>query len=82
MSIKDKQTYGEYYWAMQVEAQKAFGEEAEKQLAPYIAGLLADAELPEETPASILDLIPSLPHISQGRLESPHIAQTLQLFPV
>ncbi|GAH72511.1 unnamed protein product [marine sediment metagenome] len=30
MGIKDKATYGEYYWAMQVEAQKFFGDETEK----------------------------------------------------
>jgi len=60
MGIKDKATYGEYFWAMQVEAQKAFAEEAEKQFAPYIAGILADAELPEETPAGIRNFIRTL----------------------
>jgi len=48
MGIKDKATYGEYYWAMQVEASKFFADEAEKTVAPYIAGLLADVTL---TPA-------------------------------
>jgi len=60
MGIKDKQTYGEYYWAMQVEAQKAFGEESEKVLAPYIAAILADAELPPETPAGVKNFIAAL----------------------
>ena len=53
MGIKDKQTYGEYFWAMQVEAQKQTADEGEKALTPFIAALLADLELPEETPAGI-----------------------------
>jgi len=60
MGIKDKQTYGEYYWAMQVEAQKAFAEEGEQALVPYIAAILADAELPPETPAGVKNLIRAL----------------------
>ena len=50
MSIKDKQTYGEYYWAMQVEASKFFAEESEKAVAPYLAGLLGDIPLIPEFP--------------------------------
>lgn len=60
MGIKDKQTYGEYYWAMQVEAQKAFAEEGEQALVPYIAAILADVELPPETPAGIKSYISAL----------------------
>ena len=60
MGIEDKQTYGEYYWAMQVEAQKAFSEDSEKILSPYIAAILRDAELPEETPAGIKSFIAAL----------------------
>jgi len=57
MGIKDKQTYGEYYWAMQVEAQKALADDSEKALTPYIAALLADIELPPETPAGLKNLV-------------------------
>jgi len=42
MGIKDKQTYGEYYWAMQVEAQKEFDQKIEDALSPYFSGLFAD----------------------------------------
>ncbi|GAH78325.1 unnamed protein product, partial [marine sediment metagenome] len=42
MGIKDKQTYGEYYWAMNVEAQGVFDEEIESAFAPYFRGLFAD----------------------------------------
>ena len=50
MGIKDKQTYGEYYWAMQVEANKFFADESEKAIAPYIARLLGDIPLIPEFP--------------------------------
>ncbi|MBA7646410.1 hypothetical protein ES703_54174 [subsurface metagenome] len=60
MGIKDKQTYGEYYWAMQIEAQKALADDSEKVLAPYIAAILADVELPPETPAGIKQFIDTL----------------------
>ncbi len=50
MGIKDKATYGEYYWAMNVEAQKEFDEAKEFAFAPYFRGLFADlpdiADLP------------------------------------
>jgi len=53
MGIKDKQTYGEYYWAMQVEAAAAFDEEIEDALSPYFSGLFGDmpeiSELPTGT---------------------------------
>ncbi|GAH91795.1 unnamed protein product [marine sediment metagenome] len=53
MSLKDKATYGEYYWAMQVEAQKEFDQKIEDALSPYFSGLFADmpeiADLPTGT---------------------------------
>ena len=42
MGIKDKATYGEYYWAMQVEATAAFDEQLEDALSPFFRGLLND----------------------------------------
>jgi len=42
MGIRDKTTYGDYYWAMQVEANKFFADESEKVIAPYISGIIAD----------------------------------------
>ncbi len=53
MGVKDKSTYGEYYWAMQVEAQKFFDEDIEKTISPYLKGIFNDipelAELPVGT---------------------------------
>ena len=42
MGIKDKATYGEHYWAMEVEAQKFFADESDRLIAPYITGMLND----------------------------------------
>lgn len=47
MGIENKQTYGEYYWAMQVEAAAAFDEQKETAFAPYFQGILSD--LPDWT---------------------------------
>jgi len=52
MGIKDKATYGEYYWAMQLEAQNAFDEGMETAFAPYFRGLFAD--------------IPDIPEVPRG----------------
>jgi len=60
MGIKDKQTYGEYYWAMQVEAQNAFDEDIETAFAPYFRGLLADLPDIPELPAGMQTFIRTL----------------------
>ncbi|GAI95258.1 unnamed protein product, partial [marine sediment metagenome] len=48
------------YWKHSVDAQKAFADDSEKTLAPYIAAILADAPLPEETPAGLRNFINTL----------------------
>ncbi|KKM21053.1 hypothetical protein LCGC14_1639310 [marine sediment metagenome] len=53
MGILDKTTYGEYYWAMQVEAQAAFDEQKEDALSPFFAGILGSVPEIEELPASM-----------------------------
>jgi len=45
MAIDSPETYGDYYWAMQVEAAKMFDESIEQAVSPYFAGLLG--ELPD-----------------------------------
>ncbi|GAH19953.1 unnamed protein product, partial [marine sediment metagenome] len=60
MGLKDKQTYGEYYWAMQVEAQKFFDEDIEKTLSPYIRGVFADIPEISELPAGMQNFIRSM----------------------
>jgi len=50
MGVDDPISYGDYYWAAQLEAAKLMDEQTEFALAPYFAGLLSDipeiAELP------------------------------------
>lgn len=60
MGIKDKQTYGEYYWAMQLEAQKAFDEDIESVFAPYFRGIFADMPEIAELPAGMQTFIQAL----------------------
>ncbi len=60
MGIKDKQTYGEYYWAMQVEAEAAFDEQMELALSPYIRGVFADIPEIAELPVGIRSFIGAL----------------------
>lgn len=60
MGIKDKTTYGEYFWAMQVEAQNAFDEDIEAAFAPYFRGLFADIPEISELPTGLQTFMYSL----------------------
>lgn len=60
MPLEDKATYGEYYWAMQVEAQKAYDEELEAVFAPYFRGILNDLPSTSQLPSGIRKLLYSL----------------------
>lgn len=60
MGIENKQTYGEYYWAMQVEANKLFADESDKLIAPYITGLLDDIPDLSEVPPGTRKFIEAL----------------------
>ncbi|NVM23977.1 MAG: hypothetical protein HWN68_19635, partial [Desulfobacterales bacterium] len=60
MGIKDKATYGEHYWAMQVEAQNAFDEDMETAFAPYFRGLFADLPEIAELPAGMQTFVRAL----------------------
>ena len=57
MGIKEKATYGEHYWAMQVEASKFFADESEEAIAPLIRDMLRDIELVPEFPSGMRALI-------------------------
>jgi len=74
MGIKDKATYGEYYWAMQVEAEKAFDESIENVMAPLFAGVLRDAPELSELPPGVQHLMGTLAHP-----ESPGLGAFLKL---
>ena len=60
MALKDKSTYGEYYWAMQVEAQGAFDEEIESAFAPYFKGVLRDFPEISELPRGLETFVRAL----------------------
>jgi len=57
MGIKEKATYGEHYWAMQVEASKFFADESEIAVAPFVRGMLRDVEIIPEVPEGMRSLI-------------------------
>lgn len=60
MAIKSPTTYGDYYWAMQVEAQAQFDEDIEAAFAPFFSGLFADIPEIVELPTGIQNFIHSL----------------------
>ena len=60
MGIANKATYGEYYWAMQVEASAKFDEDMEKAFAPFFSALLADIPSIIELPAGMQTFIRAL----------------------
>jgi len=60
MGIKSPQSYGEYYWAMQVEASKAFDESLEELYAPFFSSILADIPDISELPTGLKNLISAL----------------------
>ncbi len=53
MGVENKQTYGEYYWAMQVEAQKLFQHDLEKEVGSYVASMYDELGLADVLPASV-----------------------------
>jgi len=71
MGIEDKSTYGEYYWAMQVEAQSAFDEQVEQVISPMFRGIINDipeiSELPTGT-QTFLRLLAEPPSPGLGSL--------------
>ncbi|GAI81145.1 unnamed protein product [marine sediment metagenome] len=60
MGIKEKATYGEYYWAMQVEAAGFADEQIEAAFAPYFRELFADMPDIADLPAGMQTFMRSL----------------------
>ena len=60
MGIKSPSTYGDYYWAQQVDAQKLFADDSESHIAPYVKGLLGDIPLIDEFPTGMKTFIEGL----------------------
>jgi hypothetical protein len=66
VAIKSPQTYGDFYWATQVEAQNLLDEQLEKLYAPYFADIFADIPSISELPSSIQSLIRALANPKQA----------------
>ena len=60
MGITDPQTYGDYYWAAQLEAAKLMDEQTESALAPFFGGLLGTIPALSELPAGIQTFLNAL----------------------
>lgn len=68
MGIKDKSTYGEYYWAMQVEAAKAIAEDTEKELCAMASRLMGRLDITEVLPNELKDLFDEIEAPAGGGL--------------
>ncbi|GAH52725.1 unnamed protein product [marine sediment metagenome] len=60
MGIKDKATYGEYYFATQVEANGLYDEELESAFAPFFQGVLSEFPELDELPPGIKNFVKAL----------------------
>lgn len=60
MGLDSPKTFGEYYWSKQVDASKFFADDSEKQISPYIAGLLDDIPLIDEFPSGLKRFVNAL----------------------
>jgi hypothetical protein len=57
MGIESPATYGDYYWARQVEANMLLGDETEKALSPAIGDLINSMPGLDKLPPSVLSLL-------------------------
>ncbi|KKK83655.1 hypothetical protein LCGC14_2791230, partial [marine sediment metagenome] len=60
MGIKDKTTYGEYYWAMAAEKEAFWDEQKETAFAPLFAGVLAEIPDRDAIPAGLRAMVERL----------------------
>lgn len=60
MAIDSPTTYGDYYWASQLEAQRLFDETIEGAVAPFLSGILADIPNLELLPTGVLNTLQAL----------------------
>ncbi len=57
MTIKNKATYGDYYWSSQVEANKLFNEDGEKAFSSLFSGLLSDIKDIPDMPTGMKNML-------------------------
>ena len=60
MGVERPETYGDFYWASQLEATKLMDEVTESALAPYFGGILGDIPEISELPSGIQTMLRSL----------------------
>lgn len=60
MTIKSPETYGDEYFASQLDAQTTFEDELEKSIAPFIPSIFGDPEIRESIPFDILSKLEGL----------------------
>lgn len=60
MGIENPSTYGDYYWAKQVEATAKSDEDIEAAFAPFFSGVLAEVPFVDELPVGLRGFIESL----------------------
>ena len=74
--IESPQTYGEHYWALQLEAKKAFSEIGEQQYGPVIADLFAANGWNEILPPALkplFDILKAPPSPSWDEIQKPFL---------
>ncbi len=57
MGVKNPQTYGDYWWAQNVDANKVFADDEEQSLKPHLDGVLALVDDLEGFPPAILSFL-------------------------
>jgi len=60
--IENPKTFGDYYWAAEVEAKKLRSEQHEKVYGPAIASFFGDISIPDNTPPALLKFLETLQH--------------------
>ena len=58
--IENPKTFGDYYWAAEVEAKRLRSEQHEQSFGPVIRAYLASIGIPDKTPPAISDLLDKL----------------------
>ena len=52
MGVESPETYGDYYWRQQVEAQKLYFDDVEKETSSYIAGMFESLGIRDVLPSA------------------------------
>jgi len=58
--IDSPKTFGDYYWAAEVEAKRLRSEQHEKSFGPIVGGYLSAIGIPDNTPSALVDFLNKL----------------------